>query len=298
MHRNQRVAHMHRSCFPPVMNARFALVAILLAMIAPARTASAGGWTQPEGAYYAKVWNRTLVGRRAFVTERTTARLPEPYQDHQLNIYGEYGITDEFTLTLNSTALGFATFGDESRVYSAGGALGLRYRMTEGAISSAVEVQAGLRPGSGLLGSGTVQVDRGGVVETDDFIAEPSVGTGYGSLDFQVGYGLSFFWLAATGGLRAFTNTELKPAFYINTQIGWITRIGLMLDLHFNWHHSTGSIDRINMYGAGQTRYLGFGLGASWWLTDHFAINAGLDGVFFATANAATPSVLLGVEFK
>ena len=258
----------------------------------------AGGWTQPEGSYYFKVWDRSLVGRRIYVTERTTVRLPERYQDHQLKLYGEYGLIDDLTLTVNATALGLAVYGDEQRVYTGGGAVGARYRLIEGSLSSAIEVQVGAQPSSGSLASGTVQVVRGSTVETETFEAQPSLGTAHASLDLQVGYGLRFLWMSGTAGIRGFTNSRLKPAVYVNGQIGWISSFGLVIDLHLNWYHSTGDIGPINVYGAAQTRYLGIGLGASWWLTDHVAINAGLDGVFFATANAATPALQIGMEFK
>ncbi|MEL7370786.1 MAG: hypothetical protein AAFN74_17835 [Myxococcota bacterium] len=260
--------------------------------------AFAGGWTQAKGAYYVKVWDRTLIGREVFVTERTTARLQDSFQDHQINVYAEYGLTEDFTLTLNGTGLGLAIFGDEQRLYSGGGALGLRYGLAKGNLPIAVEVQLGARPSSGSLATGSVEFNRSGAIETELFDAAPSVGTGHGSLELQGGFGLPFLWMAGSAGLRGFTNGQLKPAFYIKTQIGWISAFGLVLDLHMNWYHATGAIGPINVYGAAQTRYLGFGLGASYWLTEHIGINAGFDGVFFATANAATPALLLGMEFK
>ena len=260
--------------------------------------ANAAGWTQPKDAYYVKVWDRTLIGRKIYVTERTTARLPDSYQDHQLNVYGEYGVTDDLTLTLSSAALGFAVLGDEQRLYSGGGAVGVRYRLARQSVSSSVEAKVGFRPSSGNLGSGVVEVNRGDGVTTEAFEAEPSVGTMHGALELQVGYALSFLWLSATAGFQGFTNSRLNPAVYINSQMGWISNFGLVIDLHFNWFHSTGNIGPINIFGAAQTRYLGVGLGASYWFTEDVAITGGLDGVLFATANAATPSLTLGLEFK
>ncbi len=279
------------------MAARLLSVLAVGCVLLPAH-AFAGGWTQPEGAYYFKVWDRTLVGRRIFVTERTTARLPDAYQDHQLNVYGEYGVTDDLTLTLNSAAVGLAVVGDESRFYTGGAGIGARYRLTRSAISTSIEVQVGARPSSGTLASGTVSVQQGADIVLKSYEAEPSVGTAHGSLELQVGYSLPFLWLTATTGVRGFTNSRLNPAVYINSQIGWISNFALVIDLHFNWYHSTGDIGPINVFGAGQTRYLGVGLGASYWFTDHVAITAGLDGVLFATANAATPSLQIGLEFK
>ncbi len=280
----------------------FVRLASILAFTAlfssPPLSAEAGPWTQPKGEYYLKLWNRTLVGRQIFVSERTTARLPENYQDHQLNVFAEYGLSNDLTLTLLGSPVGFAGFGDERRFYSGGAAAGVRYQLTGGALKTAVEVQVGGRPDSGSLGSGMVEVQREDRIEMDEFDAVPSVGAAHGTLELSVGYGLPFFWWTASTGLRAFTNSQLKPAYYLNGQIGWISDFDLVLDVHVSWYYSAGDIGPINVYGAGQTRYLGLGLGASYWLTDHFAINAGFDGAFFATANAATPSFIVGVEFK
>ena len=194
--------------------------------------------------------------------------------------------------------MGLARIGDNERVYSGGGGVGARYRLTRSRISTAVEVQVGLRPSSGVQESGIVEVTEGENVSLQAYEAEPSVGTAHGSFELQMGYSLSFFWLSATGGVRAFTNDRLEPAFYVNGQIGWITTFDLTFDLHFNWYHSSGTIGPLNVYGAGQTRYLGIGVGASYWMTDHVALHLGFDGVLFATANAATPALQIGVAFR
>lgn len=268
------------------------------AVLAQVTTASAAGWTQPEGAFYAKIWNRSLFGGQVFVRRQITAELPDRYQDHRLHIYGEYGIRDDWTLTLNAIPVAYASFGGEDRVYSAGGSLGVRYRLLSAPISVALEAQVGARPRSGVLGEGTVEFDPGSGVEMREFIAEPSVSSGYGSFDVQAGFGLSFLWMSATVGIRGFTNPSLGPAVYINSQIGWISKFGLIIDLHLSYYHSTGSIGPLNLYGAGQTRYVGFGFGATWWVHHRVGVNIGVDGAFFATANAATPSLNIGMEFK
>jgi len=53
-----------------------------------------------------------------------------------------------------------------------------------------------------------------------------------------------------------------------------------------------------NTAGAGQTRYLGFGLTASWWFIPQLAALIIFDGVFYAESNAATPSLGIGLESR
>ena len=297
--RNRCIAHMHRPWLSVrVMSVRLVAAFLFGLVLAHASPAQAVGWTQPKGEYYLKFWNRSLIGKQVFISERTTASLPESFQDHQLHFYGEYGLWDDLTLTFEGTPVGYARFGDESRFYSAGGSAGLRYRLINDAVIAAVEVKIGGRPRSGSLAQGTVQVERDDRIDTELFDAAPSIGAGHGSLELQIAYGFPFFWMNASGGVRAFTNTQLNPALFLGGQIGWNSSFGLVLDLHANWFYSIGDIGPINVYGAAQTRYLGFGVGASYWFTDHVSVYAGFDSAFFATANAATPAFALGLEFK
>ncbi len=57
-------------------------------------------------------------------------------------------------------------------------------------------------------------------------------------------------------------------------------------------------MEETNISGVGQTRYLGFGFSASAWFVPELAVTAGVDGVFYASSNAATPSIILGLESR
>ena len=268
---------------------RVLFVLVFTCMLGP--SAYAGGWTQPEGDFYLKVWDRTLVGKNAFTAGGDTAELPDTFQDHQLNIYGEYGLLDELTLTLSVVPVGFASYEGESRAYFGGATAGARYRFLTGPLVLAVSAHAGGRPSSGdPLGVA--------VVGNETYVVDPVVGTIYGGAALEAGYGLSFGWLAASFGTRAFSRKELDPALFANLQFGWNTGIGLILDVHAGWYHAFGELAPVNVLGAGQTRYLGFGLGLSWWFHDHVGVNAGFGGAFFARSNAATPAITLGLEFR
>ena len=257
----------------------------------PCATASAAGWTQPPEHFYLKVWDRTLLGKKAFTEAKTQVELPEGYQDHQVGLYGEYGLMDRLTLTLSAIPFGFAAYDEERRPYFGGGALGLRYQLYRGSWVAAVAAEIGGRPSSGdPLFADTV--------EGEALVVSPVVGTIYGGGSLEVGYGYSFGWLSAQAGARFFSNGGLDPAFFARAQSGWILGAGFLLDLHVSWYHALGDFRPINVLGAGQTRYVGVGLGASWWFVDWMAVTVGFEGAPFAVANAATPSLAAGFEFR
>ena len=254
-------------------------------------SAFAAGWTQPAGDFYLKVWDRTLIGTRAYTTGRETVELPATYQDHQINLYGEYGVTDRLTLTVSAIPFGFGAYDEEDRGYFGGVNLGVLYQLYRGSWVAAVGVDAGGRPSSGdPLFQGTV--------EGEPVVIEPVVGSASGAARLEAGYGLSFGWLSTHAGARFFTNPDLNPAVFGGAQLGWNLGLGFVLDLQVSGYYAFGDFRPINVLGAGQTRYVGFGLGASWWFVDRAAVTVGLGGVFLATANAATPSINFGFEFR
>lgn len=252
--------------------------------------ALANGWTQPEGDFYLKVWNRSFFGDAAFTDIRETENLSESFQDHQVNIYGEYGVLDKLTLTLSAIPVGFASFGDTDQAYFGGGAVGARYQLHSGSWVAAVSADVGVRSSVDPLG---VDISTG-----EPLIVQPVLGTVHGSVSAGAGVPLSFGWLAFSAGARAFSRDELDPAFFAGAQFGWNTGIGLILDAHLNWYHALGEIRPIQVLGSGQTRYLGFGLGLSWWFLDRMAVTVGVDGVAYAAANAAATPFSIGLEFR
>jgi site-specific recombinase len=81
-------------------------------------------------------------------------------------------------------------------------------------------------------------------------------------------------------------------------QVGWKPLDALTLDLHLPYNITLADYAENNVSGAGNTDYVGLGLGASWWFTSAFGVNLGFDAVVFAQANAATPSITAGVEWR
>lgn len=273
---------------PPVTRA--SQLALLLVVLVPA-TVEGAGFTQEPGRFYAKVWGRTLVGRGAYIEKRTIATLETSYQDYQVAVYLEAGLLPNITLTLQGVTFGVARFGDETRIYGGGPTAGLRLGLPDMPIPLAVEVQGGWRASSGdPLGAG--------VVEGRPYEIVPALQTGHGSVEAQAGIPFSWGWASASAGVRWFTAERLVPAVIGSAQIGWDTGIGLVVENHFSLYHSLGEDRVINVLGAANTRYLGVGFTLSWWFVERVAVTASVDGVLYAWANAATPSIVFGFEVR
>ena len=126
----------------------------------------------------------------------------------------------------------------------------------------------------------------------------PTVATRFATAALEVGQPLSFGWLAATGGLRLSGRTGLDPVIIGSAQLGWQTTPTVQLDFHLNLHEPMGEVEVTNVAGAGQTRYLGVGIGVSWWFSPAWALAGGFEGVAYAASNAATPTLSLGLEHR
>ncbi len=254
--------------------------------------ALAGGWTQPEGDYYAKTWVRGLIGGTAFLTDGSTAELPESFQDFALNLYGEYGLTDDLTLVLNATPIGYSKYADESATYVENLGGGLRYGVKLGEARLAVEARYGYAPGVGEDSLGE------GVVDEEPFVWAPTVETQLVDGELQLGLPLSFGWLAFGAGARWYAHEDLDPALKASAQLGWKVTESWTLAFTVPVHWATGDIEFTNASGAGQTRYVGNSLLASYWFSPAWALTFGFEGAAYAASNAATPSLIFGVEMK
>lgn len=266
-----------------------ASVALLLGAV----DARAAGWTQPTGGLYLKLWERSLVGGTAYLADGSTDEVSETFVDQALNLYLEYGLTDALTLVAFGSPVGYAAYGDESAIYVGPLAAGLRYGLPLGAARLAIEAHYGYAPDVGTDSLG------GGVVDGEAYVYVPAVETHRVEGELQLGVPLSFGWTAASAGYRWLSHDDLDPVIYGFAQLGWHASDAWVLDLHLNLHEPSGvDLEVANVAGAGQTRYLGFGVGASWWWAQAWALALGFEGVAYAQSNAATPTLTVGVEYS
>ena len=270
--------------------ARALTLALGVFALCPA-TADASAWARPKGTGYAKIWDRSLIGKQAYIRGRETLALPHGYQDHQLGLYAEWGATDDLTLVLNAVPFGVASYDGNTDPYIGGFVVAGRYQLRRGALSVSGEVHAGGRPAQ------TAPTGEA-VVEGQRLIVSPVVGTLLAGGALHAGVGLGWGWLTGHAGARFHSAEELDPALYAGAQLGWHALGSLDLALNLSLWHALGPVETIQVLGSGQTRYLGFGLSATWWMTPHVGLHAGFEGVAYAYANAATPSLTFGVELR
>jgi hypothetical protein len=266
---------------------RVILAALALVLLIPA-TADAKAWTQPEGDTYAKVWLRGIFGSDAFLADGTIAD-SESYQDVSLRHYVEYGLTDDWTLLTYGAPAGLASYGNNSSAYVGPLALGVRRGFIDGPVQLAAEAHYGYAPRAGdkdLAPQGALESYR------------PAVETHFGVGELQVGYGLGWGWMVASAGFQWNSAEEVDSAVIGFSQLGVKLTETWIVEAHSSIYEPLGDVEETNVSGVGQTRYLGFGVGVSWWVTEAFGLNAGIDGAVYAESNAAAPSFSLGMEGK
>ncbi len=270
-------------------------IAATLSWTVAASSAQAGAWTQPEGEFYLKLWDRSLLGTGVFLAdgEALSDDSLQSYQDHQLGLYGEWGLTDKVTLMASGSPIGFASQGGEQTLYVGPLALGARYGILDSALHLSVEGHYSYAPGIGEKNLSTQ------VVQGNTLVYIPTVENHYGELSLHAGYGFNFGgWAQVSLGGRANSGEGIDSAIVSFAQFGYRISESSLVDVHFNTYLPLGDVEVNNISGAGQTQYVGFGLAYSYWFTPHVGANIGFEGALMAASNAATPSLLVGVEFK
>lgn len=263
---------------------------------------SAGAWNQQAGKLYSKVWLHSVVGGLAYIEAAPSEPTGGLYTDLSLNVYMEYGVVDSFTLLLVGRPIGWASYNGDGRynqtAYTGPIGLGFRWGWLPGRFKLALEGQYNYAPplGEVRVGEGTVPSGR-------SWFFAPTTSTHRLQAELQAGYGFGFGkgyngWLAAHAGFRYNSRPSLGSAVLGLLQFGVNMPFGLVLDLHFNLYLPLEPITTYNISGAGNTRYIGYGLTASYWFTKFAAVTLAVEGVVLAWANAATPAVMLGFEFK
>jgi hypothetical protein len=255
--------------------------------------AQAAGWTQAEGAFYAKAWSRAIMGSGMITAQGENVKLGDAYRDVGLNLYGEYGLTSALTLVGFAQPFGIAGFGEgDNQTYVGALGGGVRLGHALGRLQLAAELRYGYAPD---VGTDPVGV---GVAEDVPFVLVPTVNTHRVDAELQAGMGLPFGWWSASAGVRTFSAEGLDPTIIGFAQLGWQINPRWVLDLHLNLNQPTGDVVITNVLGAGQTAYLGVGVSATWWFVDQLGLHLGVEGVARAESNAATPSLTLGLEAR
>ena len=268
---------------------RIVLLSFTLLMLP--RYAQAGAWVQDPGAHYAKVWTRGLIGNGVYLASGDRDTTDPSYLDVNLNGYFEYGLLENLTIVGFGSPAGYAN-ATRSVFYVGDLAGGARFGILRGPIHLAFEGHYGY---AGAVGEEDI-LDGGGspagvvyvpVVETHHVDGEVQLGTGWGR-----------HWVTSHAGFRFLTASQLDHVLYGMAQYGYAFENGVTFDVHVSLNYPLGFVTLTNVSGAGQTRYVGFGFGLSYALSDQWALLAGIDGAAYAASNAATPALVLGFEHR
>ncbi len=275
------------------------------ALIALGGTAHAGGFTQPEGAHYAKVWGRVMIGHDGHLANGDGAELyigvrsddigGVAYRDLSLNVYAEYGLFDGTTLIVSGVPYGHARVNRAPTSYVGPLGLGARQRLlVAGPLHLAIEGRYAWYPGVGS------DVLAFGWSDAGDWTYQPTLEGHRGDAEVQAGLGLPFgLWATASAGGRVTSTAGVDPAILASGQLGWSSPVGVVIDAHLVAYEPLGRVESpANVAGTGQTRYLGYGFGASWWFSPSWAVTIGADSALYADANAAALPVIIGFEHR
>lgn len=251
---------------------------------------------------YGKFWLHSVIGSQAYIEALPSEPTGALYADLSLNAYLEVGLVERLTLLVLGRPVGWAMVRNEQQhnqaAYVGPIGLGFRWGWLPRAFKLALEGQYSYAPPLGELSLG------GGVVPSgNSWFFAPTTSTHRVQAELQAGYGFGLgrgynAWVAAHAGFRFHTRASLGAAVTGMAQFGVQMPFRLVLDLHFNLYLPITPITDFNISGAGNTRYIGYGLTASYWFNGSIAITLGMEGVILAWANAATPAILLGLEFK
>ena len=272
------------------------------ALVTP-RTADAAGWTQKQDAYYLKAGARLLTGNLAFNRAGEMVDTPD-MTDISAQVYGEYGLTDNITLSLNATPFGRAS-ATRSTSYVGPVTVGARHALYRSKTwNLAGQLAYGYVSGigeedifeGGFASGPEPDAETGGpakpttrylpTVETHRFDAELQAGRGFGRGN----------WVSFTLGSRFFAGGDLDPAVYASGQIGGKFWDHWVANFHAGLYETLGDIDQDNVAGTGETRYVGVGIGVTYWLTKHWGVGVGADGALTFDNNFAAPPVFVSVE--
>ncbi|MGE0791244.1 MAG: hypothetical protein AB7S26_36560 [Sandaracinaceae bacterium] len=263
--------------------------------------ASADAWTQAAGDCYLKLAARGIFGSGAYQSTglRDDRQGIVDYQDVQANLYGECGVHPQLTVLSFMTPFGYAN-ASTSTGYVGPYGIGLRLDPIGDGAPTRFAIQA----------SYSYAPPAGDVILFEEPRASPRVfyrpalENHVGELDVQLGHGFVIDdnvsgWVVGSVGARIQSGEGMDAALVAMAQVGMTFYGWLTAELHVPLYEPFGQpVVETNIAGVGQTRYLGFGFTVSFWMIPELSLVLGLDGVFYASSNAATPSLMLGFQSR
>lgn len=265
----------------------------MLTLLLSLGTAHAGAWTQPAGDSYGKLTTRILVGSNAYV--QGGAVPVGSYTDLSVQAYYEVGLSDHLTVVYTGTPLGRATYEDASSLYLGPNSVGLRRSLWEADLRVAVEGRVGWAEPFGQTDLATAS---GSDKTPEGYIYSPAVANHWVDLEIAVGRGIKNGWVTGSIGGRSSTGEGFGNAVIGFFQGGYVFKQKFVVDLHVPLYLPTNPVEVQNISGAGDTAYVGMGIGFGWWFRQRVGLSLTADGAAYADANAASPSFAVGLQFR
>ncbi|MEZ4337128.1 MAG: hypothetical protein R3B82_10905 [Sandaracinaceae bacterium] len=222
------------------------------------------------------------------------------YADVQVGFYGECGVTPRLTVLAFGVPFGYAVAGGRDTAYVGPLGAGLRFDPLGdgGATRLGFELDYAYAPavGDAILFEEPDATPR--------VFYRAALENHYGELSMQIGHGFGISddvsgWVNGAVGVRLNSAVGTSPALTARLQVGFTFWRWFQTEVYFPLYEPFfGDLVETNIAGVGQTRYLGFGIRLSAWMVDWLSVFASLDGVFWASSNAATPSVRVGLESR
>ena len=271
---------------------------MLLALVGTALA----GWTQPDGGHYAKAGVRGIVGDQVFPTwpitplqGGTDGVVIGEYADWAVQFYGEYGLTDDWTVVVQGTPVGHSRLLDERTVYTGVLKAGVRRSLVSGKHNLSAQLDAGYTPPVGevdLLASPILDANL--LALPYRFIPTQSGAEVAATLGHGVGFGQN--WFAGAAGATWFSNAELDPAVTGYAQVGRTTRRANRWDLLVPFKAPLGDSPHTNVTGVGNTHYVGLNLSYTLTWGQGWGVNTGVYSVVRASSNLEAPTIPLYFE--
>ncbi len=275
----------------PLKSRLIAALFWLIVLIAPV---IGGGWTQPAGEHYLKLWMRWQAADGFLAGHRDAESSLRPignYNEVFLNAYGEYGLTPGITLVAHwpmLTSFWMSDINDYSYVGVGDPSAGLRLGLIQQKVVAALQV------------TGTAPVAKSSIrqpfrdTDTGEQIGFLRVGAGVWDLEtrLQTGMGLTRGHIGAEAGYR-WRSKGYHPVFSWSGEGGYAFSQRFYGTIRFVGVRPVGSSsapldDSPSGIGNG-TKYTGFSMEIDWKRSDHLSVGFVLEGGFTYSRQTGGP---------
>jgi hypothetical protein len=116
-------------------------------LITPNSSSAQSGWSKKKGELFAQLTFSNFASDKFYSTDGTLRETGVDFQHQAINLYSEYGLTDNFTLLLNAPLLKFNSFESTETVAGVGDIrLGVKYQFIK-SLPTSISIEAEIPTG-------------------------------------------------------------------------------------------------------------------------------------------------------